>query len=163
MLVLRDLETRWEIGVEVVLSVEVAGRVHRASERRTHAYSFFDDSLVRYRKSPREAHTHGTHDGICLFAPCIVVAGTEHFGLRADLRVDFEADDCFEFHDGQYEVSGSQYLVLRMREKATTYIVLAHIFSFMILYSTRLISTMCVFPALLSIAYSRLTINLTFR
>ena len=96
-IVLADLIVLDKIGVEVALAVELAEFRDFAPGQKSGAHGLENRFVVLNRQCSwiSEADRAGQRVRLGSVA---VFAGAEHFALRPDLDMDFNADDCFVFH-----------------------------------------------------------------
>ena len=88
-IVLGNLEAHWEIGVEVVLAVEVTAGGDRAPKSKSSTDSLRYSFTIGDREGSWMSHTDFTDSGIGIPSPCIVIASAEHLRPCVHLCVDF--------------------------------------------------------------------------
>ena len=95
ILILRNLVSGWEIGVEIILPVHVVILRDGAAERLARLYCFLQRHCIWHGERSGVPHAHRAHGPIWRFPESIIVASAEQLRLRIDLRMHFETDDCF--------------------------------------------------------------------
>ena len=95
--VLRDLIALQQVGIVVILAVELGELGDFAVESKSCHDGRFDRGLIDDRESPR--HTEADRADVCVRKGPKNIRGTtaEHLGFGEDLGVNFEADDRLEF------------------------------------------------------------------
>ncbi len=95
--VLRDLEVLGQVGVVVVLPVEVGLLGDVGVDGLADLHGGLDGSLVDHRERTRQAETHRTGVGVWLVVGDVGRTATEDLRVRLELDVDLQPDDGREF------------------------------------------------------------------
>src|ERR1700716_1729111 len=94
--VLRNLIALGEVGIEVVLAVELAELGNLAAQRQGGANRELDAPTVDNRERPREGQADRAGVAVGLAVEVGGGAGAKHLAPRQQLGVDLEADDGFD-------------------------------------------------------------------
>ena len=97
-IVLGYLITLHQVGVGVVLAVELCQTGNLAAQGQAHHDGVFHGLFVYHRQRARQSQAHransAVHGRIVIIGP----ARAKHLALGLELDVDLKSDDCFVFH-----------------------------------------------------------------
>ena len=97
-IVLGNLVALHQVGVRVVLPVELGEPGNAAVEGKAGHNGVLDGALVDDRQRSRQPQAHGTDAAVHRGALVVGATGAEHLALRLQLYVDFQSDYGFVFH-----------------------------------------------------------------
>ncbi len=99
-IILRDLIALGQVGIEVVLAVELRVFGDVAVERERRHDGVVNRLLVDDRQRPRKPHTDGAVVGVRRRVGIVRRAAAEHLARGEQLRVDLQADSDLVLHSG---------------------------------------------------------------
>ena len=97
LIVLRDLVTLRQVGIEIVFAREDRSVVDVQTERESRTRAKFDDATIQHRQRAGQTKTRRTGVRVWLVAETRCAAA-EDLRLRAQLRMDLETDNSFLGH-----------------------------------------------------------------